>query len=131
MTHASVTEAPPERTATARPGRLDPELRAVVRDLFAELGTVPEDGPKRTEIRARLVELNVPLVKYLARRFKDSKEPLDDLVQVGMIGLLKAIDRFDPTRGLEFSTYAVPTILGEIKRYFRDATWAVHVPRGA
>jgi RNA polymerase sigma-B factor len=52
-------------------------------------------------------------------------------VQVGMIGLLKAIDRFEPSRGLEFSTYAVPTILGEIKRYFRDATWAVHVPRGA
>jgi RNA polymerase sigma-B factor len=131
MTHTPVTESRPEPTAPARPGRLDPELRATVRELFTELGTLPAGSPKRTAIRDRLVELNVPLVKYLARRFKDSKEPLDDLVQVGMIGLLKAIDRFEPTRGLEFSTYAVPTILGEIKRYFRDATWAVHVPRGA
>lgn len=115
----------------ARPGRLDRELRAKINELFVELRSLPQDSKKRPAVRERLVELNQPLVGYLARRFRDSTQPHDDLVQVGMIGLLKAIDRFDPDRGLEFSTYAVPTILGEIKRYFRDATWAVHVPRGA
>jgi len=126
MTHASACATP-----ESRPGRLDPELRATVRELLTELWDLPEDSERRAVIRDRLVEVNLPLVGYLARRFKASKEPFDDLVQVGTIGLLKAIDRFDPGRGLEFSTYAVPTILGEIKRYFRDSTWAVHVPRGA
>src|SRR5437660_10633698 len=73
----------------------------------------------------------MPLVVYLARRFSGRNEPMNDLVQVGAIGLLKAIDRFDPDRGLEFSTYATPTILGEIKRHFRDTGWLVHVPRRA
>jgi len=82
-------------------------------------------------IRDHLVELHLPLVEYLARRFTGRNEPLPDLVQVGVIGLLKSIDRFDPARGLEFSTYATPTILGEIKRHFRDAGWLLHVPRRA
>ncbi len=73
----------------------------------------------------------MPLVEYLARRFSGRNEPMNDLVQVGAIGLIKAIDRFDPGRGLEFSTYATPTILGEIKRHFRDTGWLVHVPRRA
>ncbi len=73
----------------------------------------------------------MPLVEYLARRFTGRNEPLPDLVQVGAIGLLKSIDRFDTERGLEFSTYATPTILGEIKRHFRDAGWLLHVPRRA
>jgi RNA polymerase sigma-B factor len=117
-------------TSSPRSGRLDPELRQLVRELLVQMRALPEHSPQRAALRDRLVELNIPLVRYLARRFPASKEPLDDLVQVGMIGLLKAIDRFDPERGLEFSTYAVPTILGEIKRYFRDSTWAIHVPRG-
>jgi RNA polymerase sigma-B factor len=69
------------------------------------------------------------LVEYLARRFSDRGEPLSDLVQVGTIGLIKSIDRFEPERGLEFTTYATPTILGEIKRYFRDSGWLIKVPR--
>ena len=73
----------------------------------------------------------MPLVVYLARRFSGRNEPMNDLVQVGAIGLIKAIDRFDPERGLEFSTYATPTILGEIKRHFRDTGWLIHVPRRA
>jgi RNA polymerase sigma-B factor len=115
----------------SRSGRLNSGLRDKIKALLIELRDVAPCSAERDAIRDELVVLNTPLVRYLARRFKDTKEPLDDLVQVGMIGLLKAIDRFDPSRGLEFSTYAVPTIVGEIKRYFRDATWAVHVPRGA
>ena len=79
--------------------------------------------------RDRLVEEMMPLVQSLARRYAGRGEPLDDLVQVGAIGLIKAIDRFDLERGVELSTYAVPTIVGEIRRHFRDRSWSVHVPR--
>jgi len=87
------------------------------------------DSVHHQAIRAELVELHLPLVEYLARRFSDRGEPLSDLVQVGTIGLIKSIDRFEPERGLEFTTYATPTILGEIKRYFRDSGWLIKVPR--
>lgn len=80
--------------------------------------------------RDRLVEELMPLVRSLARRYAGRGEPVDDLVQVGAIGLIKAIDRFDPERCVEISTYAVPTIVGEIRRHFRDRSWSVHVPRG-
>ena len=73
--------------------------------------------------------MHLPLVEYLARRFRNRGEPLDDLVQVATIGLIKSVDRFDLERGVEFSTYATPTIVGEIKRHFRDKGWAIRVPR--
>lgn len=79
--------------------------------------------------REGLVHLHLPLVEHCARRFRNRGEPLEDLVQVGTIGLIKAVDRFDTERGVEFSTYATPTILGEIKRHFRDKGWAIRVPR--
>jgi len=79
--------------------------------------------------RDELVRLHYPLVEYLARRFAGRGEPVEDLVQVASIGLLKAIDRFDPERGVKFSTYATPTIIGEVKRHFRDKGWAMRVPR--
>ena len=81
------------------------------------------------DAREKLVMSHMNLVRFLANKFKNRGEPLDDLVQVGYLGLLKAIDRFDPERGLEFTTYATPTILGEIKRHFRDKGWSVRVPR--
>ncbi|HXB63691.1 MAG TPA: SigB/SigF/SigG family RNA polymerase sigma factor [Solirubrobacteraceae bacterium] len=79
--------------------------------------------------RERLIERYLPLVRRLARRYQHAEEPLDDLVQVGSVGLIKAIDRFDTKREVVFSSYAVPTILGELKRHFRDSTWSVRVPR--
>jgi len=79
--------------------------------------------------REALVERYLPLVRHLARRYSRASEPLDDLVQVGAIGLLGAIDRYDPDSGSAFSSFAVPTVLGEIRRHFRDRTWSVRVPR--
>jgi RNA polymerase sigma-B factor len=81
------------------------------------------------QLRAALIERYLPLARQLARRYQRPDEPLDDLVQVASLGLVKAVDRFDPEREVAFSSYAVPTILGEIKRHFRDRTWAVRVPR--
>ena len=89
----------------------------------------PPGDAERLRIRGELVELHLPLVEYLARRFRNRGEWLDDLTQVATIGLIKSIDRFDLERGVEFSTYATPTIVGEIKRHFRDKGWAVRVPR--
>ena len=86
-------------------------------------------GRAATTARDALVHLHLPLVEHCARRFRNRGEPLEDLVQVGTIGLIKSVDRFDTDRGVEFSTYATPTIIGEIKRYFRDKGWAIRVPR--
>ena len=86
-----------------------------------------EDGDTRS--REKLIEMSLPLVRSLARRYAGRGEDFDDLVQVGTIGLIKAVDRFDISRGVEFTTYATPTVIGEIKRHFRDRTSAVRIPR--
>ncbi|MFE9841408.1 RNA polymerase sigma factor SigF [Streptomyces goshikiensis] len=119
---APVTPAPP----VAVP---DPRDRSGARALFFELRELPEGSVERAELRNRLVRMHLPLVEHLARRFRNRGEPLDDLTQVATIGLIKSVDRFDPDRGVEFSTYATPTVVGEIKRHFRDKGWAVRVPR--
>ncbi len=80
--------------------------------------------------REQVIQEQLPLVEFLARKFAGRGEPVDDLVQVGSVGLIKAVDRFDVDRRIEFSTYATPNILGEIKRHFRDKGWAMRVPRG-
>lgn len=103
--------------------------RERVRELLGTLSTLTQDDPEREHVREELVVLQMPLVQHLAGRFRDRGEPLEDLVQVATIGLLNSIDRFDVERGVEFSTFATPTILGEIKRHFRDRGWAIRVPR--
>ncbi|MEU3774034.1 RNA polymerase sigma factor SigF [Streptomyces sp. NPDC032472] len=107
----------------------DPRDRSGARALFVELRALPDGSPEKAELRNRLVRMHLPLVEHLARRFRNRGEPLDDLTQVATIGLIKSVDRFDPDRGVEFSTYATPTVVGEIKRHFRDKGWAVRVPR--
>jgi RNA polymerase sigma-B factor len=102
----------------------EPSERAEVREKFADLAAT---GDRR--LRDELVEAHIGLAEYLARRFANRGEPLDDLVQVALIGLVKAVNRFDPNRGVEFSTYATHTIAGELKRHFRDKGWAVRAPR--
>ena len=108
------------RSAAATSG---PEREAEDRELFLRL----KAGD--TTARDQLAERFLPLARQLARRYQRADEPLDDLVQVASLGLIKAIDRFDPAREVAFSSYAVPTILGELKRHFRDRTWSVRVPR--
>ena len=103
---------------------VDADDRDELRRKFAEFART-RDRATRDE----LVTAHMGLAEYLARRFTNRGEPLDDLMQVASLGLLKAVDRFDPDRGLEFSTYATPTIVGELKRHFRDKGWAVRVPR--
>lgn len=132
--HISQTAVVSSDTEDARAERRRARARARVsgrpawdkertRELFAHYRAGDEDA------RQQLVMNHLNLVRFLASKFKNRGEPLEDLIQVGTIGLIKAIDRFDPDRGLEFTTYATPTIMGEIKRHFRDKGWSVRVPR--
>lgn len=98
--------------------------KQLTRELFVRLNETGDE-----EARDELITMYLNLVRYLAHRFRNRGEPVDDLIQVGTIGLIKAIDRFDMDRNVEFTTYATPTIVGELKRYFRDKGWAVKVPR--
>ncbi|MDQ3570686.1 MAG: SigB/SigF/SigG family RNA polymerase sigma factor [Actinomycetota bacterium] len=102
----------------------EPDQREELRRKFNEFA-----GDRDPALRDQLVEGHLGLAEYLARRFSNRGEPLDDLVQVASLGLLKAVDRFEPSRGVEFSTYATHTIVGELKRHFRDKGWAVRAPR--
>ena len=105
-----------------------PDLAAAA-DALEQLHRLPADDLRRAALRDAIVEAHLPLVHYLAGRYRHLGEPLDDVVQVGTIGLINAVDRFDPDRGTTLATYATPTIVGEIKRYFRDRVWSVRVPR--
>ena len=87
------------------------------------------DDPRRVALRSQVVEAHLPLVQHLAGRYRHLGEPVEDLVQVGTIGLINAVDRFDPERGVELASYATPVILGEIRQHFRDRSGAVRVPR--
>ena len=129
MTGATVSSTSPMQGRTRASGTGDrsgsnPPGRAEIALLVTRW---QELGDRRA--RDQLVQAFLPLARRLARRYMGAREPLDDLVQVAQLGLVKAIDGYDPERGFRFTAYAVPTILGELRRYFRSATWTVHVPR--
>jgi len=100
-----------------------------LRPLFLELTDPHVPEQRRSDVRAELTTAHLPVADHIARRYRNRGQPLDDLRQVARLGLVHAVDRFDPTRGTDFLSFAVPTITGEVRRYFRDATWAVRVPR--
>ena len=105
------------------------DARALSKTLFQRLESLEEGTHEYSYVRNTLVELNLALVKFAASRFRSRSEPMEDIIHVGTIGLIKAIDRFELSRGVEFPTFAMPTIIGEIKRFFRDTSWSVRVPR--
>ncbi|MET9916680.1 RNA polymerase sigma factor SigF [Streptomyces sp. NPDC006435] len=125
--HGDGLEGLPEIPPYDEVGPLD--ARALSKTLFARLESLEEGTHEYSYVRNTLVELNLALVKFAASRFRSRSEPMEDIVQVGTIGLIKAIDRFELSRGVEFPTFAMPTIIGEIKRFFRDTSWSVRVPR--
>ncbi|MEU6928094.1 SigB/SigF/SigG family RNA polymerase sigma factor [Streptomyces sp. NPDC046374] len=134
--NAADTATAPDEPLVAPPAVAPEALdtRTLSRSLFLRLRALDDagvaaDSPDRTYVRDTLIELNLPLVRYAAARFRSRNEPMEDIVQVGTIGLIKAIDRFDCERGVEFPTFAMPTVVGEIKRFFRDTSWSVRVPR--
>jgi RNA polymerase sigma-B factor len=100
-----------------------------VEALLLEIRELPADAPRRQELRKRAIELALPLAEQLARRYANRGQSADDLFQVASLGLVKAIDGFNPEFGHRFVSYAIPTVLGELRRYFRDKTWGVRVPR--
>ncbi|MGW7243414.1 RNA polymerase sigma factor SigF [Streptomyces sp. NPDC054804] len=115
----------------ADPSKVAPkDARELSKLFFDQLAVVEEGTPEYQYARNTLIEMNMSLVRFAAGRFRSrGPEEMEDIVQVGMIGLIKAIDRFDLSREAEFTSFAIPYIVGEIKRFFRDTSWAVHVPR--
>ncbi|MEV6018542.1 MULTISPECIES: RNA polymerase sigma factor SigF [unclassified Streptomyces] len=113
------------------PSQITPkDARELSKLFFDRLGALEEGTPEYQYARNTLIEMNITLVQFAASRFRSrGQDEMEDIVQVGTIGLIKAIDRFELTREVEFTSFAVPYIVGEIKRFFRDTTWAVHVPR--
>ncbi|MEU1462695.1 RNA polymerase sigma factor SigF [Streptomyces sp. NPDC005727] len=120
-----------ELPEVADPSRVAPkDARELSRLFFHQLAVLEEGTPEYQYARNTLIEMNMSLVRFAAGRFRSrGAEEMEDIVQVGMIGLIKAIDRFELSREAEFTSFAIPYIVGEIKRFFRDTTWAVHVPR--
>ena len=98
-------------------------------ELLEAMAAVPAGHPSRAALRDRAIEAWLPMARHLAHRYAGRGEPTDDLVQTAIVGLIKAVDRFDPDRGVDFAGFAIPTIVGEIKRHFRDRTWSIRVPR--
>ncbi|XVV15167.1 SigB/SigF/SigG family RNA polymerase sigma factor [Actinoplanes sp. CA-131856] len=103
--------------------------RAEAGALITAFASAPVGDPSRERLRQRVIEAWLPLAQHLSRRYIGRGEPTDDLVQVAVVGLIKAVDRYDITHGADFAAFAIPTILGEIKRHFRDRSWAIRVPR--
>jgi len=98
-------------------------------ELLTAMAALPAGHPSRARLRDRTIEAWLPLAQHLAHRYSGRGEPTDDLLQTASVGLIKAVDKFDPSRGVDFAGYAIPTIIGELKRHFRDRTWDIRVPR--
>ncbi|GAA3732841.1 RNA polymerase sigma-B factor [Spinactinospora alkalitolerans] len=120
------SSAPSSGADTAPPV---PRPRTSPENLLAALAEMPADAPDAARIRSTLAEIYMPLAHREARRYRSRGEPFDDLYQVAMLGVMKAIKGFDPGYGRPFVSYLLPMVTGELKRHFRDATWAVRVPR--
>ncbi|MFJ9442457.1 SigB/SigF/SigG family RNA polymerase sigma factor [Kitasatospora sp. NPDC101235] len=120
---------PPRPTAAELRRMGKSEARELSDALFERLAGLAQETHAYSYVRGTIIELNMPLVRFIAARFRHRAEDMDDILQVGTIGLIKAVDGYDPQRGVEFVTYAIPTITGEIKRFFRDTSWPVRVPR--
>ncbi|MFF0095213.1 RNA polymerase sigma factor SigF [Streptomyces canus] len=131
MSMAAAQARTAELPEVADPSRVAPkDARELSKLFFQRLAVVEEGTPEYQYARNTLIEMNMSLVRFAAGRFRSrGPEEMEDIVQVGMIGLIKAIDRFELSREVEFTSFAIPYIVGEIKRFFRDTTWAVHVPR--
>ncbi|MFI1618914.1 SigB/SigF/SigG family RNA polymerase sigma factor [Streptomyces lydicus] len=124
------TEPTMDLPEVRRPAEVAPaDARELSKQFFDRLRDLEEGTHEYQYARNTLIEMNMSMVRYVARRYRNRGDDMEDIVQVGTIGLIKAIDRFDLTREVEFSTFAIPYILGEMKRFFRDTGWAVHVPR--
>jgi RNA polymerase sigma-B factor len=132
MTTISVPRSQTSRSSFGAPA-VDsdraPSVSENATDLLTALSTLPPHHPSRRVLRDQVIEAFLPLAQHLANRFGGRGEPIEDLVQTATVGLIKAVDKFDPGRGAEFPAYAIPTIIGEIKRHFRDRTWDIRVPR--
>jgi RNA polymerase sigma-B factor len=128
ITATAVGEPRVVEDVVAPANRSTRENDAAAKSLLTLMADLPE-GADRARVRARLIELYIPLAEYLARRFRNRGEQLDDLVQVANLGLIKSVDGYDPERGAAFTSYAIPMIVGELKRHFRDKGWDVRVPR--
>ncbi|WP_327294660.1 MULTISPECIES: RNA polymerase sigma factor SigF [unclassified Streptomyces] len=131
VTPAAPCSATGELPWIENPKKVAPkDARSLCRTFFDQLQVLEEGTPEYQYARNTLIEMNLSLVRFAASRYRNrGSGEMEDIVQVGTIGLIKAIDRFDLTREVEFTTFSIPYIVGEIKRYFRDTTWAVHVPR--
>ncbi|WP_314222863.1 RNA polymerase sigma factor SigF [Streptomyces zaehneri] len=132
IARAAEEQTTAELPVVAEPGKMAPkDARSLSKLFFAKLAVLEEGTPEHQYARNTLIEMNMSLVRFAAGRFRNrgGADGMEDIVQVGVIGLIKAIDRFEISREVEFTSFAIPYIVGEIKRFFRDTSWSVHVPR--
>ncbi|MFF4811184.1 SigB/SigF/SigG family RNA polymerase sigma factor [Micromonospora chersina] len=125
MVTRTVTPTAVSPPPTPTPGTGDSE------QLLRRRAALNADDPERARLRSRVIKVNLPMARRLARRYTGRGEPYEDLAQVGALSLIKAVDGYDTSRGVPFASYAIPTILGGIRRHFRDTAWAIRVPRAA
>ena len=129
MTATQMTRTAAVRASRTRPTLDERDLANSAMRQLTTMASLPAHHPSRAALRDQVIESWLPLAQHLANRFAGRGEPIDDLFQTATVGLIKAVDKFDAERGVDFAAYAIPTIIGEIKRHFRDRTWDIRVPR--